>query len=231
MMVGMEDQRSTLTVPVLFAALVIAVGVGTGYLLMVKRSGRAVPVGAAKPPAVAAGQFPPAGGGIVQRPDGRVFIHSGSGSVMITPKKTGGWAYAFGYRPQAAGPVDATMWSAVVQLRQDRELQQKLKLSAEQIKQLSSAGDAALIPNDEREAVIASFLKYIGAPPGAEQETARRALLERVRQAGEAQGPLARTLLEKRLAVLSDEQREELKNSVEPSAGAVTPEAPAGAPG
>jgi hypothetical protein len=97
---------------------------------------------------------------------GKFITPLGIGSVTATPDRKSKWGYSFGYRPQRGSAVDAT-------IRQDRELQQRLKISPDQINRLDTVAGRVPCPG---EAVAASFLMYVAASLGTDRGTARQAL-------------------------------------------------------
>jgi hypothetical protein len=213
----MDGDGSRIFSPTVLGVLVtVAIGVGAVLMLIGRNStphsaGGAAPMGGGTPAVAPLADLPPVEGGITQRPDGMVFIHSGAGSVQIR-RNGGGWSYGFGYRPQEGGAVDVRQWEKLIQLRQDRKLQEKVHLTDEQRKKLAGA---APCPQEDRAAVEKLFENYVAAADGSAKERAKAELLERVRQTGETQGPLVARWLEERFAVLTPQQRADLYPRVE----------------
>ncbi len=215
----MDSDRSLSAVPILIAGLIgLVVGAGLMYVVVGPKSARVTaspPMAGGRPAVAPLAALPRTGEDIVQRPDGMVFIHSGAGAVTAMPTTRGGWSVSFGYRPAPGGPVDPKQWESLVRLRQDRRLQQELNLTPDQLDRLQHVGGPVPCPAEDRAAVQQLFQAYVAAAPGGDQDAPKKALLERVRQTGEAQGPLAAKWLADRLAVLNDEQRAQLNAKVE----------------
>lgn len=139
--------------------------------------------------------------GIRQREDGMVFVVAGRGSLNVFPQSD--QPFAFSLRP-APGPRSPDTQVSLALVNGDAP--QRFSLTLEQQDRLKQIGPLPQPARDAREEIIALFEDFLIADETA-RPAAEKALLDAVRQEGEARAPVVDQWHVERAEVLSEEQR------------------------